>query len=806
MTEPAYGEMSTEMDGFVFISHSSADKRLAELVCRSLEENGIPCWIAPRDIASSDWAGSIMHGLRDSEVFVVILSENSIPSPEVLKEVTEATRICRYLIPFKVDGGVLNDRLQYHLGPCHWLDAAAPPIEARVEELIERIVNLSSEDAIYFNDRRLSLVDKMVWPHGLFAGRERELNAIREKLTANRLLFLHGMGGIGKTEIAKQYAKRYRDCYKTVIFAGCTTDLFDLLCGNDIEIRNLTRNEDEPQETWIGRKLEAFRRLAGEDTLLIIDDLDAAEDPYLRSIVDLPAHVLITARSDFSEYPTLEIEALSDVKLVRDIFLCHYGRPVPEDMLPDLDEILRFVNYHTITVELLAKQMRASFLKPRQMLLRLREKGLDAKLKETVRDGKTGERKTAFDIIQSLFVMSDLSADEKKMLCSMSFVPPRGIGIGLFGEILQLEDYETVNRLLSESWLIYDDDTDTLRMHPVIREVIRAQLRPTLPDCEDFVRGLQRETEGCWFFTVEERDRIYPAIAMLLQDFPSPTEELWEAYAHFVNVAWICGDFNRSVEAGKRVYAFAVSHFGNNDPKSGTAALYLAGACHNSGNERNAEEWYRTALSHFESCPSDHDAEIAQCSFKVGRCILSRGDIAAAEPFYEKAGAIYEKLLTEKAYPGGRRYPSYYGDYVMECERLEMAKGNYDAALELCRRSCAIYHDVFGEKSTNSACSLVDMGICRSMLGECAEAQKLLEAALEVNLLHNGRTSIQTVRTREAIADNSLRRGDVSSAKRQYAELEMDLETDFGEGNPRLAALRKKTESLTQLFCGSGNE
>ncbi len=33
----------------VFISHSSKDKLTADALCHALEQNGVSCWIAPRD-------------------------------------------------------------------------------------------------------------------------------------------------------------------------------------------------------------------------------------------------------------------------------------------------------------------------------------------------------------------------------------------------------------------------------------------------------------------------------------------------------------------------------------------------------------------------------------------------------------------------------------------------------------------------------------------------------------------------------------------------------------------------------------
>ncbi len=780
------------MDGLVFISHSSEDKALANLICSRLEAKGIPCWIAPRNITTSDWAQSIMLGLRDSEVFVVILSKNSIPSPEVLKEVTEATKICPYLVPFKIDNDALSDRLQYHLGPCHWLNAVDPPIEERVDELAERIRNLSFEDVVYLNARQMKIVDKMTIPHGLFVGREREIKEMYDALTESRALFLCGMGGIGKTEIVKNYAKIYRDQYHTIVFAQYASNLLDLLCGNEIEINNLVRTEGETQEAWVKRKLETLRILADEKTLIVIDNFDVPDDPLLVDLLNVPARFVFTTRFEFGDYRMLRIDKIRDSDKVRSIFMTHYGRSVPPDMQDDLDKILELVNYHTITVELIAKQMRASFLKPRQMLERIEGSGLNTHLKEKISGGSGSERKSAFDMISSLFSTADLSEEEKYILRCMCYVPTGGIDISLFSDILQLEDFDTINKLLSDSWLSFDDESDTLAMHPVIRDVAFSQLAPTPLICEQYVRGLHAKTKGCWFFTIEERNRLYPLVVAFLKKSPMPILELWDVYVDFQNIAWICGDFERAADTGKKAYDFSVASFGEASIQSATAALYLAGSFHNGGDELTAEGWYKTALANFLSCPERNDADIAQCMVKVGRSALYRGDIESAEEYYKKAEKIYENLLALGCNSTNSKYPKDYGNFVMELERLEIAKGNYDKALTLCNKSYMIYNEAFGEKNSNSAYSLVDMGLCCSGTGKYEDANRYFEMALEINLLRNGRRSIQTVRTRESIAENVGRSGNVEEAKKLLTNLEMDMETDFGPDNPYLKALREK--------------
>lgn len=52
----------------------------------------------------------------------------------------------------------------------------------------------------------------------VFLGREKELRVIYEYLNNEPCLFLEGIGGIGKSELAKQYGKRYKDAYEHVLF------------------------------------------------------------------------------------------------------------------------------------------------------------------------------------------------------------------------------------------------------------------------------------------------------------------------------------------------------------------------------------------------------------------------------------------------------------------------------------------------------------------------------------------------------------------------------------------------------------
>ena len=801
------------MDRLVFISHSSKDKAIADAIVHRLEEAGIRCWIAPRDIDSTDWAGSIMDGLRRSDVFVVVISRNSIESPEITKEVTEATRTCEYLLPFKVDDEMLSDRLQYHLGPCHWLDAVNPPLEKRIDELLERIMHLSEDDAVYMNSSRMKLVEKISDPRGLFVGREREIAAIHEAFEDGHIVFLQGMGGIGKSEIAKGYTREHRADYDTIIFASYNTNLMDLISGGDITVENLKRVSEEPGELWFRRKLEAIRSLVSERTLLIIDNFDVDEDEYMDEVFAVPCRILVTSRNDHTDYPTVNVGPIDDFDAVRKIFATHYGKPLKGTDQDCVDEILRLVGCHTITVELIAKQMKASFLKPEKMLARLRDTGVNMHLKEKVKREGAAEKLTGFDYIRQLFTFSALSDEERHMLEIMALVPVSGVDIHMFGEILDLDDYDVINELIGKSWLILDegdasDEGDEfLRMHPVVRDVVKEELSVSPDSCMDYIDGLIGKSFRMWFFKAEEKAAFYSLVKQIMLDWPDPSELTLPSYVGFINIAWMGADFERAQEFGTRIYEIALRSYGEAGYETGRAALFTASAYHNAGDDIGAEPWYEKAYRHLKAQGGEVTPNLAQACFKVGRCAVKRGDLETAQHWYDEAMALYDDMIRRgvRSKATGSRYPDQYHDLLDDLATIERLKGNYAEAIRLEEQCCRQALEVMDEDSVAFAYYYLGMARCYSEMGDYERADELFEKTLRLDMKHHGLQNLQTMNCRESMADSLYARGDIEGAMSAYTALELDLEKYFGETNPMTLRIKGKMDGSVPAVFTVGN-
>ena len=165
------------------------------------------------------------------------------------------------------------------------------------DELIEKLCEL-----IRLSDpKEPFLVSTSFITLEFFIGRDKELRMIHEKLQEKNILFISGLAGIGKTVLAKNYAKKYADCYETVLFAVYNSSL-EILINDDsnIHIANFEPLKGEKSEKYYSRKIKILKELCNNKTLLIIDNLNENEfkgqEKQRKDIFGLNCKILVTTR------------------------------------------------------------------------------------------------------------------------------------------------------------------------------------------------------------------------------------------------------------------------------------------------------------------------------------------------------------------------------------------------------------------------------------------------------------------------------------------------------------------------------
>lgn len=124
----------------VFVSYASKDAVVSNAICAGLEQRGIPCWIAPRDIVPGvPWAESIIDAIEGSRVMLLVFSEASNKSVQVQREVERAVHKGVSLMPVRIENVMPTRTMEYFISSQHWFDATVQPIDQHIERLVQGV-------------------------------------------------------------------------------------------------------------------------------------------------------------------------------------------------------------------------------------------------------------------------------------------------------------------------------------------------------------------------------------------------------------------------------------------------------------------------------------------------------------------------------------------------------------------------------------------------------------------------------------------------------------------------------------------
>jgi nucleoside-triphosphatase THEP1 len=234
-------------------------------------------------------------------------------------------------------------------------------------QALDSLVCASSPVNIYLSNHAFSSSDK-------FIGREDEFDKIEKRLHTDRICFIHGMGGIGKTEIAKQFANRNRDYYHTVHAIKYSGDLKKDILDMDFVNLNNKYFTDEKGEIDI-EKLYKFKKdkiqELDERTLIIIDNFNIENDEYLKDIIthNNGHHTLFTTKNEVfqKEQYYIEIKELP-MESSLELFYSFYKDHSEESTIKN---IIEHIGRNTLAVKLIASAMQKVAISPCEMLAKL---------------------------------------------------------------------------------------------------------------------------------------------------------------------------------------------------------------------------------------------------------------------------------------------------------------------------------------------------------------------------------------------------------------------------------------------------
>ena len=321
----------------VFLSHSSKDKDFVKELYRRLTRDGVTCFF---DIESIGWGQNFVTALEraldECEFVVFVLSPDFCNSEWV--EVERTSSIAD-------DPGGLSRKVRpLMLRPCRHLPtfprflrqvqamdvSTGTQFDGNYPRICQELGGTLRDDAALTDRTKLPPVSPLPARHRMpyrslgekFVGRVDSFWLLRDSLFRDSTTILSGevvvvgTGGLGKTQLATEYAHRFGPAYPGGVYwvdadLGLSTLISQVGAAAGIVVDPKAGESSQVEEIWRG-----LNRLPGP-SLIILDNFpeNAPLQPYLP--VGGRVHTLITTRRQDLDYPSVRLNILTTQEGIR---------------------------------------------------------------------------------------------------------------------------------------------------------------------------------------------------------------------------------------------------------------------------------------------------------------------------------------------------------------------------------------------------------------------------------------------------------------------------------------------------------
>lgn len=560
-------------------------------------------------------------------------------------------------------------------------------------------------------------------PCRYFCGRETELTELHDTLCKHSKVFMQGIPGIGKSEIDKAYAKRYRKEYTNIIYIAYSgslkDDIIDLDFADDY-------NESESAKDRFRRHHRFLKKLK-KDSLIIVDNFNtvAADDELLSVVLDYSCCVLFTTRSRFDDYTTYTIKEMPD-----DDLLSLMGELYSEagKYQSILREIIHTVHNHTFAVELSARLLEIGLLSPQELSDKLiaEKASMNDPDKIGVKKDGRSKKETYYNHIHTLFSLYRLSETEKAIMRNLALAPRSGILAKLIALWLGLDDLNAVNDLI-EKGFIEARAGRTILLHPMIREITVDETKPSVSNCPTLLRSIQNTCllhgedimyHRTLFDMIEsiialiERDDIETFLRFL--EDAIPYMEKYNYIESVRKVVDIISELLKDKSVGTTSDRALLLEYQAMLEKSNSKAIQLAQRAVNMITEINEGNAWLAANLHSN----------------LGMYYMKDGQLELARQYMEKAYRILEQYDLVKFHDSIPQIVNY--------SVLLTDMGRADEGLYALRKLCHFLREAISDQCIDYGIAQEAMGNICASIGDTTQAEIHYKKALEIYERHFG--------------------------------------------------------------------
>jgi tetratricopeptide (TPR) repeat protein len=584
-----------------------------------------------------------------------------------------------------------------------------------------------------------------------FVGRVDDLQNLHEALQKEGIVSVcavRGMGGVGKTELAIQYAlskefqHRYVACYWFSLNEGNLASLVLQKAAPYLAMPEEIQKSDNVYEQvkWCWQN---WHPPEGE-ILVILDDVKSLDDIPKQAMPIAPRFkVMLTTRQrnlspSFRELQLgvlPEDEALELLKRIVD----RDGSLRIESELETAKEICRYLGYLPLALELAA-----TYLVEDEMLtlgeywqqLNLQDRSISDEMVKYI----TAERGVVSAFALSWLRLRDLSPQVAMLLgrFAPADIPWQDLVEPTVKSLGWDEAEVRKGRIqLANLHLISIREQKNIGIHSLLREYFRWQADN---EGDDFIHFLQRaimETGISIAETIpptpvkDDIERIRFAIPHLelqsidmLDDIPNLEEDLIWAFIGISRFYKEQGLYTLAEYSDQRCLKATRELLGDHHLSVATSIINLAGLYVLQGRYEEAETLHKQALSLFQELLGDHHPDVATSIHNLAETYRLQERYEEAEPLYKQALSLRQELL-------GDRHPDV-AISINTLVALYSSQGRYEEAEPLNKQALSLLQELLGNHHPSVATSINNLATLYRLQGRYEEAEPLHKQALSL--------------------------------------------------------------------------
>jgi tetratricopeptide (TPR) repeat protein len=141
--EQPLADKDPQSEQYIFISLGRGNRQEADKIREYVENQGIRCWLYWRDLKPIlSWSGQLSDAIKNSSLFLILISKGSSESENVLREVNIAARYKIPIFPVELERDCLSNDLEFFCRSVQMYDASTGDFDSHLESIAPAIRNL----------------------------------------------------------------------------------------------------------------------------------------------------------------------------------------------------------------------------------------------------------------------------------------------------------------------------------------------------------------------------------------------------------------------------------------------------------------------------------------------------------------------------------------------------------------------------------------------------------------------------------------------------------------------------------------